>query len=258
MAVAGACVLSLLTVGFFGFDWASAGPHDASASSFGLARQSAESISASDVSPETVNDKPETDALSVEDVAEDASLQTASARDVSAGVEEIAAEEEAARRAAEEAARAAEEAAIARADAARTVYCNEFGGLPAGDVDFSIGEKAFVEMWAERINDYLFGSPLAGHGETFAQAAWDNGIDPRWSPAISNTESTQGRVCFKPHNAWGWDQTSWSDWDTAIRAHVAGLARGYGFTISYAFAQRYCPPNYDNWYRDTLNQMKLI
>ena len=100
---------------------------------------------------------------------------------------------------------------------------------------------------------------LGGKGrETFAQAAWENGIDPRWSPAISNTESTKGRVCFKSHNAWGWDQSSWSNWDTAIRAHVAGLARGYGFTISYAYAQRYCPPNYDNWYRDTLNQMQLI
>ena len=53
-------------------------------------------------------------------------------------------------------------------------------------------------------------------------------------------------------------QTNWSDWDTAIRAHVAGLARGYGFTISYSYAMRYCPPNYDNWYRDTLNQMQLI
>ena len=115
-----------------------------------------------------------------------------------------------------------------------------------------------MREWTSRIDDYLAGSPLAGHGSTFAQAAWDNGIDPRWSPTISNTESTKGRVCFKPHNAWGWDQSSWSNWDTAISAQVAGLARGYDFTISYAYAQRYCPPNCDNWYRDTLNQMKLI
>ena len=128
----------------------------------------------------------------------------------------------------------------------------------AGDVDFSIGREAFIEEWSARINDYLFGSPLSGYGETFAEAAWEAGIDPRWSPAISNTESTKGRVCFKSHNAWGWDQTNWPDWDTAIRSHVAGLARGYGFTISYSYAMRYCPPNYDNWYRDTLNQMQLI
>lgn len=257
MAVAGVCVLSMLAVGFLGFDWASAGSHDTNATSFGLEHQSV-NVGAEGVSPETVDDKSDADVLPVEDISEGASLATASSRDVSAGVQEIAAEEEAARIAAEQAAREAEQRAIQRADASRSKYYATYGSLPAGDVDFSVGEEAFVAEWTSRIDDYLAGSPLAGHGATFAQAAWDNGIDPRWSPAISNTESTKGRVCFKAHNAWGWDQTSWSNWDTAIRAHVAGLARGYGFTISYTYAQRYCPPNYDNWYRDTLNQMKLI
>lgn len=252
------CVLPLLAVGFLGADWASAGSRGADATTFGLERQSIEGRSASDVSPDTVQDKSDAEVLSVEDVAQAASLQTASSRDVSAGVQEIADEEEAARLAAEEAARVAEQKAIERADAARSRYFATFGSLPAGDVDFSIGRDAFIEEWTARINDYLFGSPLSGYGETFAEAAWEAGIDPRWSPAISNTESTKGRVCFKSHNAWGWDQTNWPDWDTAIRAHVAGLARGYGFTISYSYAMRYCPPNYDNWYRDTLNQMSLI
>ena len=244
MAVAGVCVLSMLAVGFLGFDWASAGSHDANATSFGLERQSANALPAGEVTPETVDDKSDADVLPVEDISEGASLAMASSRDVSAGVEETA--------------RAAEQRAIDRADASRSKYYATYGGLPAGDVDFSVGEEAFVAEWTSRIDNYLAGSPLAGHGETFAQAAWENGIDPRWSPALSNTESTKGRVCFKSHNAWGWDQSSWSNWDTAIRAHVAGLARGYGFTISYAYAQRYCPPNYDNWYRDTLNQMQLI
>lgn len=256
--MAALCVLPMLAVGFLGTDWASAGSHDTNATTFGLERQSAEARDASAVSPDTVQDKSDADILAVEDVAEEASLQMASSRDVSAGVQEIAEEEEAARIAAEEAARIAEQEAIARADETRSRYYTMFGTLPAGDVDFSIGREAFIEKWAARINDYLSGSPLSGHGETFAEAAWEAGIDPRWSPAISNTESTKGRVCFKSHNAWGWDQTNWPDWDTAIRAHVAGLARGYGFTISYSYAMRYCPPNYDNWYRDTLNQMTLI
>ena len=221
------CVLPMLAVGFLDAGWASAGSHDMGATTFGLARQSAENPSASDVSPDTVQDKSDADVLAVEDVAE-------------------------------EAARVAEQEAIDRADATRSRYYATFGSLPAGDVDFSIGREAFIEEWSARINDYLFGSPLSGYGETFAEAAWEAGIDPRWSPAISNTESTKGRVCFKSHNAWGWDQTNWPDWDTAIRSHVAGLARGYGFTISYSYAMRYCPPNYDNWYRDTLNQMQLI
>lgn len=258
LTMVAACVLSMAAVGFLGFDWASAGSSDANATTFGLDRLSSENRPDGEVSPDTVQDKSAAEMLAVQDVDESASLQTASSRDVSAGVEEIAAEEEAARIAAEEEARAAEERAIARADATRSKYYATFGSLPAGDVDFSMGREAFIAEWTERIDNYLFGSPLAGHGSTFAEAAWEAGIDPRWSPAISNTESTKGRVCFKSHNAWGWDQTNWPDWDTAIRAHVAGLARGYGFTISYSYAQRYCPPNYDNWYRDTLNQMSLI
>ena len=122
MAVAGVCVLSMLAVGFLGFDWASAGSHDANATSFGLERQSANALPAGEVTPETVDDKSDADVLPVEDISEGASLAMASSRDVSAGVEEIAAEEEAARIAAEEAARAAEQRAIDRADASRSKY----------------------------------------------------------------------------------------------------------------------------------------
>ena len=138
------CVLPMLAVGFLDAGWASAGSHDMGATTFGLARQSAENPSASDVSPDTVQDKSDADVLAVEDVAEEAALKTASSRDVSAGVQEIADEEEAARLAAEEAARVAEQEAIDRADATRSRYYATFGSLPAGDVDFSIGREAFI------------------------------------------------------------------------------------------------------------------
>lgn len=256
--MAAVCVLPMLAVGFLGADWASAGSRDTHATTFGLERQSNEVRSAAEVSPDTVQDKSDADVLAVEDIAEEAALKTASSRDVTAGVEEIAAEEEAARIAAADASVIAEKKAIARADETRSLYLSTYGYLPAGDVDFSVGRDAFVEEWAARIDDYLLGSPLAGHGKTFAEAAWEAGIDPRWSPAISNTESSKGRACFQYHNAWGWDQSSWPDWDTAIQAHVTGLAKGYGFTISPFYAYRYCPPNHENWYRDTLNQMLLI
>ena len=179
-------------------------------------------------------------------------------RDMSAGYEEIAQEEEAARLAAEEAAAAAEAKAIQRADDARAKYLNTFGSLPAGDVDFSVGREAFIDEWGTRIDAYLAGTNLAGYGETFATAAWEYGVDPRWSPAISNTESGNGANCFLPHNAWGWGSSSWSNWIDAIYAHVRGLANGYGFTISYSYASTYCPPFTDHWYNNTLSQMKLI
>lgn len=129
-------------------------------------------------------------------------------------------------------------------------------GLPA--VDWSIGKSAFVAEWSARIDAYLDGSPLAGYGEAFAQAAWDNGVDPRWSPAISNTESGKGSACFRPCNAWGWGNSGWGDWETAIRAHIEGLARGYGYSITPDAAQTYCPPTWESWYGKTLDQMSII
>jgi hypothetical protein len=116
----------------------------------------------------------------------------------------------------------------------------------------------FVAQWTPRIDAYLAGSPMAGTGSVFAEAAWDYGVDPRWSPAIAYTESSKGAVCFKPYNAWGWGNSSWSDWDSAIRAHVSGLARGYGYTISVSSAQKYCPDNWQHWYSVTLAQMESI
>ena len=115
-----------------------------------------------------------------------------------------------------------------------------------------------LESWTKRIDAYLAGSPLAGQGKTFAAAALKYGVDPRFSPAISFTESSKGLYCFKSHNAWGWGSSSWSSWEEAIDAHVAGLARGYGGQISIEGAKKYCPPNWKTWYDRTLAQMNLI
>lgn len=191
------------------------------------------------------------------------------------------AEEEARRRAAEEAARAAEAAAAAQSgtgtgastdggagtDGAGAVAEGEAvvgdagsaGSVeePAGDVVWT-ERDAFVAEWGGRIDAYLAGSPLAGYGPTFAAAAWDYGVDPRWSPAIAYIESSLGAYCFLPHNAWGWGSVSWGSWEEAIYGHVAGLARGYGYTITYEAAQRYCPPNADHWYAVVSEQMSYI
>ena len=115
----------------------------------------------------------------------------------------------------------------------------------------------FVYVWTKRIDAYLKGTPLSGYGYAFAEAAWDYGVDPRYSPAISYVESSCGAYCFRSHNAWGWGSSSWSDWDTAIRAHVRGLAAGYGYTLTYAGAQKYCPPG-DAWYSAVATQMSRI
>ncbi len=47
-------------------------------------------------------------------------------------------------------------------------------------------------------------------------------------------------------------------WNESINAHVQGLAKGYGYTLSLANANKYCPPTYEDWYAKTLAQMQLI
>ncbi len=132
------------------------------------------------------------------------------------------------------------------------------GSVDAESVDWSADKKAFVNQWTGRIDDYLAGSALAGQGEAFAEAAWDYGVDPRWSPAIAYVESSLGSYCFRPHNAWGWGSSSWGSWEEAINAHVSGLARRYGSTLTLSAAQMYCPPSYTDWYNKVLNQMNQI
>ena len=130
---------------------------------------------------------------------------------------------------------------------------------PADDgADWTAEQSAFISEWSARIDAYLEGSPMAGQGKVFASAAWTYGVDPRWSPAIACTESSKGAACFNPHNAWGWGSESWGSWEEAIDAHVRGLARGYGYTISIDAAKKYCPPNWQKWYDNTSAQMNLI
>lgn len=108
--------------------------------------------------------------------------------------------------------------------------------------------NAFVSTWAARIDAFNAGYPLEGYGATFAEAAYDYGIDPRFSPAIARVESGSGANCTYACNAWGWGSSSWGDWGTAIYAHVAGLAANYGTTLSYGIAQTYNEENPDEWY----------
>jgi hypothetical protein len=108
---------------------------------------------------------------------------------------------------------------------------------------------------------------LEGQGKNFAASAWKYCIDPRWSAAISNTESGKGAVCIRAHNVWGWGAADsdpynlaveWSSWEEAIDAHAKGLAKGYGYTISMNGAKMYCPITWQSWYNKTLAEMAKI
>lgn len=128
----------------------------------------------------------------------------------------------------------------------------------SNDVSWISDQDAFVSEWTWRIDSYLAGSPLAGQGHAFAVAAWNYGVDPRWSPAIAYLESSLGAYCFASHNAWGWGDCEWGSWEEAINDHVRGLARGYGYTVSVDAARKYCPPNWQHWYDVVSAQMNRI
>ena len=133
--------------------------------------------------------------------------------------------------------------------------------------DWHSTEEEFVAEWAPRLDAYLAGSALAGQGKNFAKSAWKYCIDPRWSAAISCIESGKGAACIRPHNAWGWGAadvdpynlaSEWGSWEEAIDTHAKGLANGYGYTLTAAGAQAYCPVNWVRWYNWTLSEMASI
>ena len=181
-------------------------------------------------------------------------LKSNETRDVSYLYSDIKNEEDQKAREAAEQKRIHDEQCIARANSNKRA-----AGNPNDGVDFSVGREKFIETWAPRINNYLAGYPLAGQGETFANAAFEYGVDPRVSPAISNTESTRGVNCFQPHNAWGWmGGSGWSTWEIAIYEHVKRFSEGYGYNITVGVAKKYCPPSYATWYSKTVSQIAYI
>lgn len=198
-------------------------------------------------------------------IAEEKAKAEAEAAAAAVAAEKAAAEKAAQEQAEADAKAAAASASTASSNASASAPVNQApssSSVPSqtspSTVDWSQDKATFVNTWAPRINAYLAGSPMAGTGQTFAEAAWDYGVDPRWSPAIAYVESSKGLYCFKPYNAWGWGTSSWSNWDEAIRAHVAGLARVYGPTLTYEAAKKYCPPNADHWYSTCLAEMEKI
>lgn len=187
---------------------------------------------------------------------------------------QLAREEAQAKAEAEAAAQAAAEAealAAAQAEAAaqaaaesqqaNTPVTSETPGAPttSSPIDWSVDKQAFVDEWGVRIDRYLAGSPTAGCGRIYAEAAWNYGIDPRYSPAISYLESSKGAACFQPYNAWGWmSGIRYTSWEESINAHVRGLSRGYSYTVSVSDAKKYCPPNWEHWYNTVSAQINLI
>lgn len=135
--------------------------------------------------------------------------------------------------------------------------------VTVGGVNWAVTRDEFVSEWTGRLNAYLSGSPLAGYGATFAEAAWNAGVDPRWSAAISCIESTKGAYCANKYNAWGWSAVgggwrSFGSWEEGITAHASYLRSVYGPTLTQAAAKKYCPPTWQDWYNKVAAEMNRI
>ncbi|MCQ2751930.1 MAG: hypothetical protein MJ189_02375 [Coriobacteriales bacterium] len=128
------------------------------------------------------------------------------------------------------------------------------------NVDWSENKKTFVNSWASRIDAYLSGSPTAGCGEYYAAAAWDYGVDPRWAPAISLSESGKGVKCFHPYNAWGYGQKEFSSWKEGIYTVVKTLGTPlYGGTLTMKSAKIYSGhEDPTDWYNLISGEMAKI
>ena len=117
---------------------------------------------------------------------------------------------------------------------------------------------AFISTWAARIDAFDAGTPLEGYGASFAAAAYDCGVDPRYAPAIARVESGSGANCAYSCNAWGWGTSSWGDWDTAIWEFTTALGATYGSTLSYETALSYNSETPDEWYAQVEASMYQI
>lgn len=154
------------------------------------------------------------------------------------------------------AAKEALDAAISARQQAQAEARAAGAGALAQQIDWSLPRDEFVASWGARINKYLSGTKLSGQGESFADAAYEYGADPRLSPAISRIESGCGAACFRPYNAWGWMGKSFSNWGDAIYAHVKYLSGPlYGGYLTMKVAQMYCPPTAGEWYSKVSAEM---
>ena len=82
-------------------------------------------------------------------------------------------------------------------------------------IDFSMSKEKFVKEWGPRIDAFIdrvigSSSPVYGHGDVYAEAAWIGKMDPRWLPTIGFFETGLGTAASYagyPYNLYGWGCT---------------------------------------------------
>lgn len=124
-------------------------------------------------------------------------------------------------------------------------------GIPVEGNAFLVGDQS----QARSIDIYLteVDSPLIGYGRAFVSAGRTYGVDPFLVVSIAGKESSWGKYCFLPYNAWGWGDLSFENWEDAIFNYTRCLSEEYiskGRTTPVVIGPIYCPPNHAEWARD--------
>ena len=194
-------------------------------------------------------------------------LTSTASRDISQGIRSYRSRGKKLLIAAEEAARAEEEARIAAAEQAKAEQGRRCASMQPPMPSPRFPKLVFLPWakrlsfpeWTSRINAYQPARPWRGKVPRSPKLPGATASTRAGRLPYPTPKSSKGAHCFPCHyNAWGWGDKSWSSWEEAINAHVAGLANGYGYSITYANAAKYCPPNTDHWFRATIGQMKMI
>lgn len=115
--------------------------------------------------------------------------------------------------------------------------------------EIAINEVADIRV--AKIKAYLSqrAAPLADYAKEFVAAADTYGIDYNIVAAISVIESEGGKHTFRPYNAWGWGNMSFSSWEEGIWTVSKGISIYYskGSTTPRLISYNYCPPSADSW-----------
>ena len=114
------------------------------------------------------------------------------------------------------------------------------GNTLLGDtIDYSCSKQAFISKWGPRIDKYIrskaSNSPVAGHGNVYAEAAWIGKMDPRWLPAIAWHETslgTCGSHAGSEYNLYGWGCTD--SGDTSVASGASGYDKFIHFILDNA------------------------
>lgn len=118
-----------------------------------------------------------------------------------------------------------------------------------GQKDIRLQEIAERSNRIERVRSFYnrWNSPMAANAEFIVDTAEKYGIDWRLIPAISIVESSGGRYCFRPYNAFGWGKMGFSSFEHSIDTVSYGLATSYGTSNPYAIAPKYNPVTPSSW-----------